>query len=526
MEQNVNGTEPTSQSFPQSHSHSAEPPSPQPQKPKALTFWQLWNMSFGFLGIQFGWGLQMANTSAIFEYLGADAHQIPILWLAAPLTGLIVQPIIGNLSDNTWGPLGRRRPYFLVGAIFSSIALVLMPNSPNLWIAAGLLWLLDTSANVSMEPFRAFVGDLVPANQRTRGFAMQSLLIGLGAITASALPWVLSHGLHLTSKIHRHSVPPSVELSFYVGAIAFFSTVLWTVVTTDEHPPKDMQAFRRQQEERLGVISTVQEVFKALRDMPTTMRQLAWVQCFSWLGMYCMFLYFPPAIAHNIFGAIDEGTRLYTDGVEWAGLCIAAYNAVCVGFSFVLPKLSKLTSRKLAHMICLLCGAVGLISLHIVPNQYWVLLSMVGVGIAWASLLAMPYAILVGSLPPKKSGIYMGIFNFFIVLPEVAASLGLGWVMVNLLHDNRLTAVELGGVFMAIAALLTLRVEDVSRPKTASPDSTSPDLSSMGASETLDPVGLSSAAAQSSPPAHAASASPDTSSISASASSSQPTQGV
>ncbi len=448
-------------------------------------------MSFGFLGIQFGWGLQMANTSAIFEYLGADAHQIPILWLAAPLTGLVVQPIIGNLSDNTWGPLGRRRPYFLMGAVFSSVALVLMPNSSSLWMAAGLLWLLDTSANVSMEPFRAFVGDLVPETQRTKGFAIQSLLIGLGSITASALPWVLSHGLNLGgSSENANTVPWSVEISFYVGAIAFLGTVLWTVVTTEERPPKDMEAFQRQQEERLGVVSTLQEIIKALRNMPKTMRQLAWVQCFSWLGMYCMFLYFPPAIAHNIFGAEGEGTLLYTEGIEWAGLCIAAYNLVCVGFSFVLPRLSKATSRRTAHMLCLLAGAAGLMSLMVVPNQYWVFASMVGVGIAWASLLSMPYAILVGVLPPKRSGIYMGIFNFFIVLPEVFASLGLGWIMVNVLGDNRLMAVVLGGVFMAIAAVLTLRVEvpqsattappqsDQSQPSAAAPSPSNPGSSS------------------------------------------------
>lgn len=437
--------------------HQAAPSCPLPQQ---LSFWHLWNMSFGFLGIQFGWGLQMANTSAIFEYLGASAHQIPILWLAAPLTGLVVQPIIGNLSDNTWGILGRRRPYFLVGAIVSSTALVLMPNASSLWMAVGVLWILDTAANVSMEPFRAFVGDLVPPRQRTRGFAVQSLLIGLGSITASALPWLLSHGLHLTQPNNANAVPWSVELSFYIGAAAFLGTVLWTVVTTEERPPNDMEAFRRQQEERLGVLSTLQEIMDALRHMPATMRQLAWVQSFSWLGMYCMFLYFPPAIAHNIFGALEKSSPRYTEGIEWAGLCIAMYNVVCVGFSFVLPKLAKITSRQTTHMLCLSAGAVGLGSLLIVPNQYWVLASMIGVGIAWASLLSMPYAMLMGSLPPKKSGIYMGIFNFFIVLPEVAASLGLGWLMIHLLGDDRLLAVALGGVFMAIAALLTLRVED------------------------------------------------------------------
>ena len=427
-----------------------------------LGFWQLWNMSFGLFGIQFGWALQMANTSAIFEHLGASAHQIPILWLAAPLTGLIVQPIIGNMSDNTWGPLGRRRPYFLTGAIFSSIALVLMPNSSSLWMAAGLLWLLDTSANVSMEPFRAFVGDLLPANQRTQGYAMQSLFIGLGSVIASALPWILSHGLHITEGAGQvHTVPLAVKLSFYGGAAIFIGTVIWTVFTTQEHPPKDMQAFRQQQQHRGGVVGTLREIFTALREMPPTMRQLAWAQSASWLGMYCMFLYFPPAIARNIIGAVDERTALYTDGIEWAGLCIATYNAVCFAFSFVLPKLARVTSRKTAHMLCLTCGGIGLISLQWINNQYWVLLPMVGLGIAWASLLSIPYAILVGSLPPKKGGIYMGIFNFFIVVPEVLASLGLGWCMENLLHNNRLTAVVLGGGFMLLGALLTQRVDDV-----------------------------------------------------------------
>ncbi|NEQ30391.1 MAG: SLC45 family MFS transporter [Leptolyngbya sp. SIO4C5] len=441
-------------------------------------------MSFGFFGIQFGWGLQMANTSAIFEHLGADAHQIPILWLAAPLTGLFVQPIIGNLSDNTWGPLGRRRPYFLVGAIFSSLALIAMPNASNLWMAAGLLWILDTSANISMEPFRAFVGDLLPPEQRTKGFAMQSLFIGIGSVLASAMPWLLTHGLGVGAIAQKHAVPPAIKLSFYIGAAVFLSTVLWTVFTTEEYPPKDMTAFKAQQERRLGIGSTFREIGTALKQMPPTMRQLAWVQCFSWLGMYCMFLYFPPAIARNILGAVDEASPLYAEGIEWAGLCIAMYNAVCFAFSLVLPKIAAATSRKTTHALCLVCGAAGLISLNFIHNQYLVLLSMVGVGIAWASMLAMPYAMLVGALPPKKSGIYMGIFNFFIVLPEIVASLVLGWVMIQFLHDNRLTAVVLGGVFMLIAALLTQRVQEAAK---AQPTTAAAQLS---ASETAAAVPL------------------------------------
>lgn len=431
-------------------------------------------MSFGFFGIQFGWGLQMANTSAIFEKLGANADQIPILWLAAPLTGLIVQPIIGNLSDNTWGPLGRRRPYFLIGAILGSLALVCMPNAGSLWVAVGLLWLLDTAANISMEPFRAFVSDLLPAKQRTKGFAMQSLFIGLGSVLAAALPWVLSNIFDLSAGEDGRGVPLAVRLSFYIGAACFLGTVLWTVLTTEERPPRDMEAFKAQQERRLGVGATLREIYVAFRQMPPTMRQLAWVQGFSWLGMYCMFLYFPPAIAHNLFGAVDESSVLYSRGIEWAGLCIAAYNAVCFGASFFLPKLAAATNRPMAHALCLACGGFGLISLWFVPSPRWALLPMLGVGVAWSSILSLPYAMLVGSLPAKKGGIYMGIFNMFIVLPEIVISLGLGWIMAHLLDNNRLLAVVLGGVCLLIAVPLTLRVKEVAAQPAGQPGLTSP----------------------------------------------------
>ena len=416
-------------------------------------------MNIGFFGIQFGWGLQMANTSAIFEHLGADADQIPILWLAAPLTGLIVQPIIGNLSDNTWGLLGRRRPYFLIGAIFGSLALLLMPNAGSLWMAVGLLWILDTAANVSMEPFRAFVSDLLPAKQRTKGFAMQSLFIGLGAVLASAMPWVLTNIFGM-SEGATNSVPLVVKMSFYTGAVFFLGTVLWTVFTTEERPPRDMEAFKEQQERRLGVGATVREIVTAFRQMPATMRQLAWVQGFSWLGMYSVFLYFPTAVAHNLFGATDEASALYSQGIEWAGICIATYNAVCFGASFLLPRLAAATSRPMAHALCLTCGGLGLISLWFVPSPRWALLPMLGLGIAWSSLLSLPYAMLAGALPPRKGGIYMGIFNMFIVLPEIIISLGLGWIMAHLLDNNRLLAVVLGGVCFLIAVPLTLRVKE------------------------------------------------------------------
>jgi len=430
-----------------------------------LSFWQIWNMSFGFMGIQFGWGLQMANMSAIYEYLGAEPDQIPLLWLAAPLTGLLVQPIIGSMSDRTWGRLGRRRPYFLVGALFSSFALILMPNSSALWMAAGLLWILDASINVSMEPFRAFVADKLPDQQRTRGFAMQSLMIGLGAVIASALPWVLTHWFGMSDDAgDGAAIPRTVRLSFYVGAVAFLGAVLVTVVTTKEYPPPDLEAFRRQQKERRGFSAAMSEIFEAITHMPTTMRQLAWVQVFTWLGLFCMWLYFPVAVARNVFGAPDETSELYTEGVKWGGLCFAAYSAVTFLFSFVLAALSGGTSRKRIHTVCLLCGALGLLSVGLIRGaeyKLWLFASMIGVGIAWASILSMPYALLAGSLPPKRIGVYMGIFNFFIVVPEIAASLGFGLVMKHLLGGNRLTAVLLGGVCLAIAALLVQRVQEV-----------------------------------------------------------------
>jgi maltose/moltooligosaccharide transporter len=427
----------------------------------ARSFWQVWNMSFGFLGIQFGWGLQMANMSAIYEYLGARPDQIPILWLAAPLTGLMVQPLIGHASDRTWGPLGRRRPYFLAGAILSSLALILMPRSSALWMAAGLLWILDASINISMEPFRAFVADLLPEQQRTSGFAMQSLFIGLGAVAASVLPWLMTNAFHVSSRSGAaHAIPLTVRLSFYVGAAVFFAAVLWTIVTTPEYPPQDLDRFRAERAERGGLLRNIRQIINSITAMPPTMRQLAWVQICTWLGLFCMWLYFPVAVAHNVFGAPDQASPLYSVGVEWGGICFAVYSAVCFGFSFLLAPLARLLSRKVAHSACLLCGSLGLLSVFLIHDKYLLLLSMAGVGIAWASILAIPYSILAGVLPEEKMGVYMGIFNFFIVIPEIIASLGFGWVMAHLLHNDRLAAVVAGGVFLLLASLLMQRVKD------------------------------------------------------------------
>jgi maltose/moltooligosaccharide transporter len=430
------------------------------------SFWQIWNMSFGFFGIQFGWGLQMANMSAIYEYLGARADQIPILWLAAPLTGLLIQPIIGHASDRTWGRLGRRRPYFLTGAILSSLMLILMPNCAALWMAAGMLWILDASINVSMEPFRAFVADILPEGQRTSGFAMQSLFIGLGAVIASALPWLLTNVVHLQQAAGDvRVIPTTVRLSFYIGAAVFLGAVLWTIVTTKEYPPDDLEAFRKAKAQKAGLAANAKEILQAIAEMPDTMRKLGPVQLFTWLGLFCMWLYFPVAVAHNVFGATDPASPLYKAGVEWGGICFAVYSAVCFGFSFVLAPMARKLGRKHTHTLCLLCGAVGLMSVVVIHDKYVLLLTMVGIGIAWASTLSMPYAMLAASLPPGRTGVYMGIFNFFIVTPEILASLFFGWIMAHLLNNNRIYAIIAGGVFMLVAAGLMQRVKD---PRTLS----------------------------------------------------------
>src|SRR5215470_7086420 len=436
------------------------------EKPKK-NFWQIWNMSFGFLGIQFGWNLQLANMSAIYEYLGAHPDQIPFLWLAAPLTGLFIQPIIGHSSDRTWGWLGRRRPYFLTGAILSSIGLTLMPRVGALWMAAGLLWILDASINVSMEPFRAFVADLLPEKQRTLGFTMQSLFIGLGAVFASALPYILTHVFKISDTGGAESVIPyTVRLSFSMGAVVFLCAVLYTIVTTKEYPPEDMEAFKRMKAERSGLRENIAEIFRSIREMPQTMRQLAPVQFFTWLGLFCMWLYFGVAIARSVFGATTPQSSGYSDGIKWGGVCFAAYSAVTFAFAFMLPAIAGKLGRRWTHTVCLICGGVGLLSVSVIHYKWMLIGPMIGVGVAWASTLSMPYAVLAASLPPAKTGVYMGIFNFFIVIPEIIAAAFFNRI-VNALEatlpksiDVRLAVVMIGGASMLVASLLMQRVID------------------------------------------------------------------
>jgi maltose/moltooligosaccharide transporter len=422
-----------------------------------LSFWQIWNMSFGFLGIQFGWGLQMANMSAIYSYLGAHAGQIALLWLAAPVTGVLIQPLIGQASDRTWTRLGRRRPFILGGAILASIALILMPNSPSIWVAAGLLWILDGTINASMQPFRALVADNLPEEQNSQGFALQSLFIGLGGTIASALPWMMTNWFGIIEEgAGKGHIPVSVRFSFYIGAAAFIGAVLWTTFTTMEIPPEEAELTAmksRKFDWTLGLV----DIFKLIGNFPRRMWELGLVQFFTWIGMFCMWVYFSPSIAANIFMA-KEGTVQMESSGAWAGFCFAMYNAVCFAFSFVLLRVTKYTGPKLMHTICLAIGAVGLLSIPLMADKYGLLISMTCIGIAWSSILSMPYAMLTPALPKDKVGVMMGMFNLFIVIPQVVASGLLGKVIELFFGGKPMSAMIIGGVCFGIASLSTFFV--------------------------------------------------------------------
>ena len=423
----------------------------------ALSFWQIWNMSFGFLGIQFGWGLQMANMSAIYSYLGAKPEQIAFLWLAAPVTGVLIQPLVGQASDRTWTRLGRRRPYILVGAILASLALIFMPNSPTFWIAAGLLWVLDGTINASMQPFRAMVADNLPEEQNSQGFAIQSLFIGLGGTVASALPWMMTNWFGIASEgAGKGHIPLSVTLSFYIGAAAFLGAVLWTVFSTKEIPPEETELASiraRKFDWTLGL----GEIFSLFGHLPRRMWELGLVQFFTWIGMFCLWVYFSPSIASGVFHAQAGSVEMEASGA-WAGFCFAMYNAVCFAFSFVLLRVTKFTGPKLMHSLCLGIGAIGLLTIPLMTGKYGLLFSMTGIGIAWASILSMPYAMLTPSLPKEKIGVMMGMFNLFIVFPQVIASSLLGKVIEIFFENKPMKAMIIGGVCFAIASVTTIFV--------------------------------------------------------------------
>lgn len=441
-------------------------------KKRRLSFWEIWNLSFGFLGVQMGFALQNANASRILQIFGADVHELSWFWIVAPLTGLIVQPIIGHYSDRTWTKLGRRRPYFVVGAILASLGLILMPNSdmftafmPALWVGAGMLMIMDASFNIAMEPFRALVADVLPSDQRTLGYSVQTILIGIGAVIGSWLPYVLTNWFSVTNEASAGEVPLNLLLSFFIGAAVLIGSILVTVITTKEYSPEEMALIHasEREEEVEEESSSLLNIFSDFAKMPETMKQLAWVQFFSWFGLFGMWVFATPAIASHIYGLdiTDTHSKGFQDAGDWVGILFGVYNLVSAIYAFFLPAIAKKISRKKTHSYSLIIGALGLLSLYILPDKNWLILSMVGVGIAWASILAMPYAILAGSIPARKMGVYMGIFNFFIVLPQILNAL-IGGPMVKYLYNDRpIFALVLSGVSFIIAALLVSRVKDV-----------------------------------------------------------------
>lgn len=429
-------------------------------KPR-LSVKQIMNMSFGFFGIQFGFALQNANVSRIFQTLGAEIDKIGILWIAAPITGLLVQPIIGYLSDRTWHPRwGRRRPFFFLGALFSSIALFLMPQSSVLWMAATLLWVLDASINISMEPFRAFVGDKLPTSQRTAGFAAQTFFIGLGAVIASLLPYIFTNFFNISNTAPPGVISDSVKYSFYIGAVVFLISVLWTVFTTKEFPPENIETWTQEKIKTKGLLNGLKEITLGIFKMPATMMQLAVVQFFTWIAFFAMWIYTTSGIAQNAFGTTDKTSKIFQDAGDWVGVMFMVYNGISAFAAFLLPLLAKQIGRKYTHMICLVIGGAGLISMLFVKSQSLLLLPMIGVGLAWSSTLTMPYAILSGALPANKMGFYMGVFNFFIVIPQILAAAILGFFVKNVFHEESIYALVIGGVSMIIGGLMNFIVMD------------------------------------------------------------------
>ncbi len=494
------------------------------RKKPLLSFWQLWNMSFGYVGIQFGFALQNSNLSRIFETLGAKQDDIPALWIAAPLSGLIVQPIIGYMSDRTWNRFGRRKPYFLTGAILASLALLVLPNSPTLWVAAGMLWMLDASINITMEPMRAFVGDMLSDEQRTQGFAVQTFFIGAASIIGSLLPWILTNLLQVPNTAEAGVIPLSVRWAFYTGGIVYISAVLWTIFSTKEYSPADFAAYNARIPDAaaregdaltldpgkyytsgiilviigliftfgvnhfvwdkalyilsigIGVYGALQmltarlfnsgqkrglvEIVYDLNNMPKTMRQLAVVTMFTWFAMFAWFIYCTPAITSYHFGTSDPLTKAYNDGADWVGVLNSIYNGVAALVAFILPVIARKTSRVTTHAICLLIGGLGLLSLRWLVDPHLLVISMAGLGIGWAGLLTMPYAILSAAVPYRKMGVYMGMFNIFIVIPQILAAAVLGLLVRTVFHGQAIEALVLGGISMIVAAGLMLRVKD------------------------------------------------------------------
>ena len=437
---------------------------------------QIWNMSIGFLGIQFGFALQNANASRILQTFGANIEHLGWFWLAAPITGMIIQPLVGHYSDHTWTRLGRRRPFFLFGSIFAALALIFMPNAeilaafiPPMFVGAGMLMIMDASINISMEPFRALVADKLPLDQRTMGFSVQSSLIGIGAVVGSWITYILAEWFNVAKVApEAGSVPDNVIFSFYIGAAVLITTIVWTVVSTKEYSPKEIEEFTGEKEEA-GVKKGkgakdhgILQIFRDFAAMPKTMKQLGVVQFFSWLALFGMWVFTTPAIAQHVYDlpVTDISSPMYNDAANWVGVLFGIYNGVAALYAFLLPFIAKWTSRKTTHSISLLFGAAGLIAIYFIKDPDLLILPMVGIGIAWASILSMPYAILSGALPAKKMGIYMGLFNFFITIPQIVNGIFSGPIIKSLFNSQAIFALIIAGVSLLIAAISVNFVED------------------------------------------------------------------
>jgi maltose/moltooligosaccharide transporter len=442
------------------------------QKPR-LTFWQIFNMSFGFLGIQFGFALQNSNASGILRNYGAEVEHLSWFWIAAPLIGMIVQPIVGHYSDHTWTSLGRRRPYFLTGAILSCGALALMPNAgilgtiaPLMIVGAAFLMIMDACFNLSMEPFRALVADNLDDSQRTVGFSIQTFLIGIGAVIGSWLPYILNHWFDVPKDAPERVVGLNVKYAFYMGAGVFILSILWTVFKTKEYPPAEYKKFHGSDQSNNGSDHAAEEglgsIFKDFSKMPRTMKQLGLVQFFSWFALFGMWVYTTDSIATHIFGlpVSDKSSDLYREAQSWTGIIFGVYNLVSAGYALLLPRIARSIGRKKTHALSLIVGGVGLLSFYFAPNKEFLIFSMACVGVAWASILAMPYVILSSSIPAGKMGIYMGIFNFFITIPQIINGIVGGPIVKNIYNNQPVYALVLSGLFMICAAVSVIYVYD------------------------------------------------------------------
>jgi maltose/moltooligosaccharide transporter len=444
-------------------------------KKRTLGFWEIWNMSFGFLGIQMGFALQNANASRILQIFGADVHELSWFWLIAPFMGLIVQPIIGHYSDNTWTRFGRRKPFFLLGAVLASIGMILIPQAdfmiailPALWVGAGMLMIMEASFNIAMEPFRALVADNLSDEQTTKGFSIQTALIGIGAVIGSWLPWMLANWFGVAQVSDEGTVPANLLWSFIIGAIVLVGSILITIFTTKEYSPEELALFeaaknpdsvKETDQERKAKLT---DIFEDFREMPETMRQLSWVQFFSWFALFGMWVFAVPAIAQHIYGlpSEDSSSETYQQAGNWVGILFGIYNGISAIFAFLLPVIAKKISRKKTHAYALFVGGIGLLLIYFMPNENWLILPMVCIGIAWASILSMPYAMLAGSISAKKMGVYMGIFNFFIVIPQIINGI-IGGPLVKYAYDNQaIFALIVSGISFIIAGFLSFKIND------------------------------------------------------------------